>query len=77
MKIVCEWCKLDMGEKPGGEGTTGSICPKCRAEFFGNVRNSGQKTIPLDDQKSDGRFKSRVTTLLSELKRELQIKGGK
>jgi len=36
MRIVCAWCKKDMGEKPPYEdkGTTHSICPECKAKHF-------------------------------------------
>jgi len=36
MKIVCAWCKKDMGEKPPYEdkSVTHSICPECKAKHF-------------------------------------------
>ena len=32
MKVVCAWCKTDLGEKAGPEGETShGICKKCVA----------------------------------------------
>lgn len=43
MKIICAWCKKDMGEKPplDDERVTHTICPECILDF--------------DKERSDGR----------------------
>jgi len=37
MKVVCAWCRKDMGEKEPKEdkGTTHSICPQCLRKIKG------------------------------------------
>lgn len=34
MHVVCGWCSVPMGEKPGPAGMTShSMCPRCSATF--------------------------------------------
>jgi hypothetical protein len=42
MKVVCAWCKADLGEKPG-EGTSHGICPKCLAEMRKKIEKEREK----------------------------------
>jgi len=39
MKIICAWCRKDMGEKDGEgqEGITSTICEECWAKRFPGV----------------------------------------
>ncbi len=45
LKIVCMYCKKDMGEKDGKgvEGTSHAICKECWAERFPDKPYPGEK----------------------------------
>lgn len=45
LKIVCMYCKKDMGEKDGEgvEGTSSSICKECWEEHFPGVPYSEEE----------------------------------
>ncbi len=43
MKVVCAWCKEDMGEKEPLEDkdATHSMCPKCQIKFYNDPEYKG------------------------------------
>ena len=45
MKIICAWCKQDMGERANGIGITHGICPSCKATLMHEIR---QTIVPMD-----------------------------
>lgn len=42
MKVICAWCKKDMGTKNGAPGThndvSHGICPECKARVQEEIR---------------------------------------
>jgi|MudIll2142460700_1097286.scaffolds.fasta_scaffold94993_2 hypothetical protein len=47
IKIVCAWCKRDMGERMGGYGITHGICASCKALLMDELQ---QITTPVGRQ---------------------------
>jgi hypothetical protein len=45
MRVICAWCKVEMGDKePFGDTTTShGICPKCLLENHPDCHNYGKK----------------------------------
>lgn len=39
-KIICAWCRISMGEKPGADGITHSICKDCEEKFIEQIPRS-------------------------------------
>ena len=51
LKIICDWCRRDMGEKDGGgqSGETGGMCPDCWAKLFPG------EPYPREEEVKDGK----------------------
>jgi len=47
MKIVCAWCKRNMGERAGGHDITHGICTSCKALVMNQLQ---QIIIPMERQ---------------------------
>jgi hypothetical protein len=65
MKIICAWCKLDMGEKEPFERKeiTHAICSRCQKKVMAEMEHYEMSQRPIVDQIREINFKGAVYEL--------------